>query len=421
MTNLLDILETANRPSPLAERLRPQVLSDYVGQASVIGEESPLRQLVENHQMTSLLFWGPPGVGKTTLARLIAQNSSATFIQLSAVASGVADLREVVKQAKERLRSGQATVLFIDEIHRYSKSQQDAVLPYVEDGTIILMGATTENPAFNVIPALMSRMLLVRLHELSREDMGQIFKRALQFLSEKLGPVTLSNDAKHFLLDYANGDARSGINLLDVAVQCAKKQADGTLLVDTPLLEALAQQHRLNYDRQGDAHYDHASAYQKSMRGSDANAAIYWLAKMIASGEDPRFIARRLVITASEDVGNADPHAFLIASAAADAVERLGLPEARIALAQATIYVAQAPKSNQAIMAIDSALSDITRHGKNYNVPAHLRDSHYKQAETFGHGVGYQYSHDHPEQAQRFLPDELPTADYVKPISKETP
>ncbi|MCA9789256.1 MAG: replication-associated recombination protein A, partial [Cyanobacteria bacterium HKST-UBA05] len=290
---------------------------------------------------------------------------------------------------------------------------QDALLPHVEQGTLYLIGATTENPSFQVVPALLSRMLLVRLTYLSRPDVLALIGRAVA----TLGNTQLDEDAAGFLADYANGDGRSALMLLDIAWQSAPVDAQANRHITVGLLEQLAQQNRLNYDRQGDEHYDHASAFQKSLRGGDADAAIYWLAKMIVGGEDPRFIARRLIVTAAEDVGNAAPFALTLALNAAEAAERLGWPEARIPLAQAVIYIAKARKSNQAIVAIDRAMADISRHGKSFPVPMHLRDSHYKDAkEQYGHGVGYLYSHEHPDTPQAFLPDELAGTVYVDPL-----
>jgi putative ATPase len=380
---------------PLAEVLRPQRLEDFVGQQGVIGPGTPLRNLFASGQLTSLLFWGPPGVGKTTLARIIA--GSTPFVELSAVNSGLKELREAMAGPMQK-------VVFIDEIHRYSKTQQDALLPYVEIGSVILMGATTENPSFQVIPALLSRMLIVRLEALSQEAMAQVLTRGAQHL----GRVPMAAPVLDYIIRYANGDARSALNLLDIAHLAA-----GTEPIAVPLLESLAQQSRMNHDE--DSHYDLASAYQKSLRGGDANAAIYWLARLIAGGEDPRFIARRLLVTASEDTSQ-DPTAVLLASAAVHAVEFLGMPEARIALAQATIYVAQAPKCNRAICAVDAALADIQHHGHCHPVPVHLRDAHYSDAKRrYGHGVGYVYTHDAPDVPQTFLPDALKGKNYVDP------
>ena len=455
--NLLNLLAEQNRQTPLAEQMRPQTLDDFLGQEKILGLGTPLRNLVETRQLTSLIFWGLPGVGKTTLARIIARNSGANFIELSAVNSGIKELREAVTQAEETLKfSSMPTVVFIDEIHRYSKTQQDAILPYVENGTIVLMGATTENPSFQVIPALLSRVLIVRLKSLGRDDMKTLIKRGVVFLGKNRQKILISHDAIGFIADYANGDGRSALNLLEIAHKCAPvvreepssetKEGPGAgqatqpspkgltdegypkgeqaphinktgnqeaRLIELSLLEQLAQQNRLNYDRQGDEHYDHASAYQKSMRGGDADAAIYWLGKMIAGGEDPRFIARRLMVTAAEDIGLADPQAFQLAVAAAESVDRLGLAEGRIPLALATIYTAQAAKNNAAISAIDAALSDIQSKGHNYPVPPHLRDSHYSGAKDYGHGVGYVYSHDQPDESQDFLPPELRQKRYV--------
>lgn len=409
MSSLLDLIGDKARRVPLAETLRPKTLAEYVGQSDVLGDGMPLRNMIENKELTSLILWGPPGVGKTTLARIIAEHSGAQFIELSAVSSGIADVRRVVESAQEALNFYQKpTVIFIDEIHRYSKTQQDALLPHVENGTLTLIGSTTENPSFQVISALLSRVLIVRLGFLSRDEVRTLLLRGVVALDL----LPLDDSTLGFLIDYANGDGRSALNLLQAASVCAPL-VSGQKQLTLELLEQLAQQNRLNYDRQGDEHYDHASAFQKSLRGSDPDAALYWLAKMIAGGEDPRFIARRLVITASEDVGNAAPTALVLANAAAQAAERLGFPEARIPLAQATIYIAKAPKSNAAICAIDAALADIQRHGKSFPVPPHLRDGHYKDAKAYGYGVGYVYSHDHPEVPQTFLPEPLIGTKYV--------
>lgn len=417
---LFRMLDEQNRVLPLAEALRPKSLDDLIGQKEILGSNTPLRQMIEAGEIHSLIFWGVPGIGKTTLARIIASSSQAQLIELSAVNSGLKELREAIQNASEQLTLHDIkTIVFIDEIHRYSKTQQDALLPYVENGTITLMGATTENPSFQVIPALLSRLLIVRLTPLSRQSIVTLIKRGVIYLGKTYQKVVIDLEAIGFIADYANGDGRSALNLLETAFKCARmvsSQENETVKqkhIELALLEQLAQQNRLNYDRQGDEHYDHASAYQKSMRGGDANAAVYWLAKMLAGGEDPRFIARRLMITASEDVGLADPQAFQLAVAAAQAVEKLGMPEGRIPLAMATVYTANAKKSNAAICAIDAAMADITKHGHAYPVPIHLRDSHYSGAQDYGHGNDYVYTHDNPDVAQDFLPAPLAGKRYV--------
>ncbi len=397
--------------APLADRMRPRTLAEFVGQTHLVGEGQPLRRAIEAGQVPSLLLWGPPGTGKTTLARVIARETGARFEELSAVTAGVADLRRVVEGARA---STAPTLLFIDEIHRFNKAQQDAILPHVEDGTVTLIGSTTENPAFQVIASLRSRTTVYRLEPLGREEIGTIVDRALADQERGLGRLGLSlaPEAREHLVLAANGDARYALNALEAAARVAR----GT--IDRPLVERVLQQAALKYDRMGDEHYDHASAFQKSLRGSDPDAALYWLAKMIAGGEDPRFIARRLVVTAAEDVGNADPLALVVAEAAARAAETLGWPEARLPLAQAVIYVATAPKSNATIAAIDAALDDVERGGHAYPVPPHLRDAHYREAAVYGHGVGYHYSHDDPDRLQDFLPEPLKGRRYYEPRSE---
>lgn len=408
------------KEKPLADKIRPDVLSGFVGQEKVIGEGAPLKRLLDNNRLHSMIFWGPPGCGKTTLARIISRITSSYFREISAVNSGIKDLRDIVAEAKENLRhSSTRTIVFIDEIHRYNKAQQDAILPHVENGTIILIGATTENPSFEIIPALRSRVRIVKLGKLGYEAIKSILFHALEDKEKGYGSqqINIPDICLDYIITYANGDARFALNLLEAAIQTASKDNEG---ITIDLLKSLVEQSSIMYDKASDEHYDHLSAYQKSLRGSDPDAAIYWLAKMIAGGEDPRIIARRLLVTACEDVSNADPMAFLIASNAFQAAEKLGLPEARIPLAQATIYVATAPKSNSAIVAIDKALEDI-KQGKCYSVPLHLKDTHYKDASKYGHGKGYIYSHSNPQAKQIFLPEELKDVRYYEPKHSNEP
>ncbi|MBS4759123.1 MAG: replication-associated recombination protein A [Clostridium sp.] len=401
--NLFDSLENANKQIPLAEILRPKTLDEYLGQNQIVGENAAFINLLKSNRLFSCIFWGPPGAGKTTLARLIASNTSSDFIELSAVNSGIKDIKECVEKSKENLRYNKKTILFIDEIHRYSKTQQDALLPYLENGTFYLIGSTTENPSFQVVPALISRVQVLMLKPLDDENIVSIVEKGFKYLSDKHGIITLKQEVIDFIVRYASGDARLALNLVEnsyFAADYKDKKRNLTL----EILESLAQEKRIRYSRQ--EHYDMASAFQKSMRGSDKNAAIYWLAKMISGGEDPRFIARRLIVCAAEDVGLADPNALSVAVNAYKAVELLGLPEGRIPLALAVAYVCDAPKSNSAICAIDAALGDIAS-GKDYQPPMHLRDAHYKDAQKYGFGKGYVYTHAKPDVYQQFLPDEL--------------
>ncbi len=409
--NLFDNLEQQNKQIPLAEIMRPKTLKEFFGQNQIIAENTPLVNLLSSGHLFSLIFWGPPGCGKTTLARLIANETNSEFVELSAVNSGVKDIKEVVEKAKENLRSNVKTILFIDEIHRYNKAQQDALLPYLENGTLYLIGSTTENPSFQVNPALVSRVQIFMLQPIPDEAMLRIIRRGFKYLIDKYGAIKLDKEFGEFIVNYARGDARTALNLIENAY-FSSDYKDGERCLSIETLENLTQSKAIRFGI--DEHYDVASAYQKSMRGSDPDAAIYYLAKMIAGGEDPRFIARRLMVCAAEDVGNADPMAFILAQNAFRASEILGMPEARIPLAQATIYVAKAPKSNQTICAIDEALNDILHNGKIFEVPKHLKDSHYKSAKNYGFGEGYIYSHNAPDVKQEFLPDELIGTKYLK-------
>lgn len=409
MNNLFTELENKNKQIPLADLLRPKTLEDFLGQENVISKNSPLFNLLKSGRLFSLILWGPSGCGKTTLARIIANTVNAQFIEISAVTSGVKDIKDAVERAKEALMNGQKTILFIDEIHRYSKTQQDALLPHLENGTLFLIGSTTENPSFQVVPALLSRVQVIRLENLSDEVISRVVKNGFSYLAKNNQPIDYKDDVVEFIANLARGDARYALNLVENAYFASNYKEDKRVLT-VDIIEQLAQSRKTRYSQQ--EHYDCASAFQKSLRGSDANAAIYYLAKMIASGEDPRFIARRLIVTAAEDVGLANPMALSLAVSAYQAVELLGFPEARIPLAEAVIYVANSKKSNSAIMAIDEALSDINN-GKDYAPPMHLRDAHYKDAAKYGFGEGYIYSHIAKDAYQQFMPDELVDRKYL--------
>ncbi|MCM1009445.1 MAG: replication-associated recombination protein A [Fusobacterium sp.] len=409
MNNLFTELENQNKQIPLAEALRPKTLEEFMGQSNIVSEKSPLLNLLQTKRLFSLIFWGTPGCGKTTLARLIATKTSADFIELSAVTSGIKDIKDAVEKAKMSLRSGVKTILFIDEIHRYSKTQQDALLPHLENGTIFLIGSTTENPSFQVVPALLSRVQVIRLNTIDDNSMKRIIMRGFEHLAKNYMPMDCETGVLDFIINLARGDARYALNIVENAY-FASDLKDNKRNLTVAIIEEICQKRNTRYSQQ--EHYDCASAFQKSLRGSDPNAAIYYLAKMIAAGEDPRFIARRLIVCAAEDVGLADPNALNIAVNAYRAVELLGLPEGRIPLAEAVIYVAQAKKSNKAIMAIDAALADIDA-GKDFPPPMHLRDAHYKDASKYGFGVGYVYSHAAPDVEQQFMPDELLGVKYL--------
>lgn len=410
MNNLFTELENQNKQIPLAELLRPKSLDEFLGQENVISENTPLFNLLKSGRLFSLILWGPSGCGKTTLARIIANTVNAQFIEISAVTSGVKDIKDAVERAKEALRNGQKTVLFIDEIHRYSKTQQDALLPHLENGTLFLIGSTTENPSFQVVPALLSRVQVIRLENLSDEVISKVVEKGFDYLEKDNNQnIEYTPEVVDFIVNLARGDARYALNIVENAF-FASNYKSGRRFLTIDILEKLAQSRKTRYSQQ--EHYDCASAFQKSLRGSDANAAIYYLAKMIASGEDPRFIARRLIVTAAEDVGLANPMALSLAVSAYQAVELLGFPEARIPLAEAVIYVANSKKSNSVIMAIDEALADINS-GKDFAPPMHLREAHYKDAAKYGFGEGYIYSHIAKDAYQQFMPDELIDRKYI--------
>lgn len=410
MNNLFTELENQNKQIPLAEILRPKTIEDFLGQSNVISERSPLLNLLKTNRLFSLILWGTPGCGKTTLARLIATKTNAAFIEISAVTSGVKDIKDAVEKAKENLRAGQKTILFIDEIHRYSKTQQDALLPHLENGTLFLIGSTTENPSFQVVPALLSRVQVIRLNSIDDKSMASIIKKGFQYLATNYSQMDCESGVLDFIINLARGDARYALNIVENAY-FASDLKDNKRYLTVKIIEEICQQRNTRYSEQ--EHYDCASAFQKSLRGSDPDAAIYYLAKMLKAGEDPRFIARRLIVCAAEDVGLADPNAFNIAVNAYKAVELIGMPEGRIPLANAVIYVARAPKSNEAACAVDMAMSDIES-GKDYPPPMHLRDSHYKDAKKYGFGVGYVYTHSAPEIEQQFMPDELVGTKYTR-------
>ena len=390
----MDLFTASKTPhTPLAERLRPRMLNEFIGQTHLLGEGKMLRRAIESDRLSSMIFWGPPGVGKTTLARIIAAETTSEFVAVSAVTAGVAEVRKIIGAARDHRKHGRRTILFIDEIHRFNKAQQDALLHAVEDGTLLLIGATTENPGFEVISALLSRCRVYKLEALTPDDLHRVLERALaQDEALKKMNIRLTDDARAALVTLAGGDARNLLTALDLAAQSAAEE-QGERLIDRPLVEEAMQRRALLYDKKGEYHYDVISAFIKSVRGSDPDAAIYWLARMIDGGEDAKFIARRLIILAAEDVGNADPHALMVATAAFEAINVIGMPEGRIVLAQATTYLASAAKSNAAYLAIDAALADL-QSGAPADVPLHLRNAPVKLMKAFGYAAGYKYPHD---------------------------
>lgn len=405
--------------SPLASRLRPTTLDEVVGQQHIVGKDKLLYRAIKADKLSSIIFYGPPGTGKTTLAKVIANTTSAEFMQINATSAGKKDMEEVVAAAKNNQGMyGKKTILFIDEIHRFNKGQQDYLLPFVEDGTIILIGATTENPYFEVNPALLSRSVIFELKKLSTEDIRTLLLRAVNDTEKGMGSyhAQMDDDALEFLADMANGDARAALTAIELGILTTDRSEDGIIHITLDVASECIQKRVINYDKTGDNHYDTISAFIKSMRGSDPDAAVYYLARMLYAGEDVKFIARRIMILASEDIGNADPQALQVAVAAAQAVERLGMPEARIVLAQAVTYMASAPKSNSAINAIDKAMR-VVQETKTPPVPVHLQDAHYKSAGKLGHGKGYKYAHDYENHyvKQQYLPDGLTGEVFYEP------
>ena len=405
--------------SPLASRLRPTTLDEVVGQQHIVGKDKLLYRAIKADKLSSIIFYGPPGTGKTTLAKVIANTTSAEFMQINATSAGKKDMEEVVAAAKNNQGMyGKKTILFIDEIHRFNKGQQAYLLPFVEDGTIILIGATTENPYFEVNPALLSRSVIFELKKLSTEDIRTLLLRAVNDTEKGMGSyhAQMDDDALEFLADMANGDARAALTAIELGILTTDRSEDGIIHITLDVASECIQKRVINYDKTGDNHYDTISAFIKSMRGSDPDAAVYYLARMLYAGEDVKFIARRIMILASEDIGNADPQALQVAVAAAQAVERLGMPEARIVLAQAVTYMASAPKSNSAINAIDKAMR-VVQETKTPPVPVHLQDAHYKSAGKLGHGKGYKYAHDYKNHyvKQQYLPDGLTGEVFYEP------
>ena len=419
--DLFDYMREQNKEkeSPLASRLRPTKLEEVVGQQHIIGKDKLLYRAIKADKLQSVIFYGPPGTGKTTLAKVIAQTTSAEFMQINATSAGKKDMEAVIEKAKQlQGMYGKRTILFIDEIHRFNKGQQDYLLPFEEDGTVTLIGATTENPYFEVNGALISRSIIFELKPLEKEDIKTLLHRALEDMEKGMGAyrAVADEEALEFLADVSNGDARSALNAIELGILTTERSADGLIHITLDVASECIQKRVIKYDKNGDSHYDNISAFIKSMRGSDPDAAVYYLAKMLYAGEDVTFIARRIMICASEDVGNADPNALTVAVSAAQAVERLGMPEARIVLAQAVTYVASAPKSNAAYLAVDKALS-VVRESRTAPVPTYLCDAHYKGAGKLGRGIGYKYAHDYPNHyvEQQYLPDAYKDMTFYEP------
>ena len=405
--------------SPLASRLRPVTLEEVVGQQHIIGKDKLLYRAIKADKLSSIIFYGPPGTGKTTLAKVIANTTKAEFLSINATAAGKKDMEEVVEKAKQSQGMyGKKTILFIDEIHRFNKGQQDYLLPFVEDGTIILIGATTENPYFEVNGALLSRSIIFELKALEKEDIKILLRRAVTDEEKGMGAyhAVIEEDALDFLADISNGDARAALTAVELGVLTTERSQDGIIHITLETAQECIQKRAVRYDKSGDNHYDTISAFIKSIRGSDPDAAVYYLAKMLYAGEDIKFIARRMMISAAEDVGNADPNALTVAVSAAQAVERIGMPEARIILAEAATYLASAPKSNASYLAVDRAMQAV-KETANATVPVHLQDSHYKGSAKLGHGEGYLYAHDYPNHyvEQQYLPDALKDQVFYQP------
>jgi len=407
------------KESPLASRIRPTTLEEVVGQKHIIGKDKLLYRAIKADKVSSVIFYGPPGTGKTTLAKVIANTTKSEFKQINATVSGKKDMEEVVAGAKDLLGMyGKKTILFIDEIHRFNKAQQDYLLPFVEDGTIVLIGATTENPYFEVNGALISRSVIFELEPLSMEDIRELLRRAVYDKEKGMGSydAVIEEDTLEFLADISGGDARQALNAIELGIMTTQRAEDGKIHITLDVAQECIQKRVVRYDKSGDNHYDTISAFIKSMRGTDPDAALYYLAKMLYAGESVTFIARRIMICAAEDVGNADPMALVVAVSASQAVERIGMPEAQIILSQAAAYVASAPKSNSAVMGIAEAMETVRQTG-NLAVPVHLKDAHYKGASKLGHGIGYQYAHDFPDHyvKQQYLPYELNGKEFYKP------